>query len=171
MNLNFTSTVGVFQETKVYGRHLIIPNEVAQDILSLAPDKRVIYTINEGEELHAGIMSAGDYRYILLNQEICKKHNLEIGDKCDISLRRDESKYGMPMPREFEEYLQQESRAFQYFEELTPGKQRNLIYIVSKMKSVDKRIEKAHVIVHHLIKNKGALDHKALNEEFKNFKF
>ncbi len=169
MSLKCTSRVAIFEDSNVYGRHLILPDEVAHNLLESIPSKRVIYQINGGPDLHAGIMSAGDYYYLLLNQEICKKHKLQEDDVCEIELRADDSKYGMPMPRELEEYLIQEPQASQYFEALTPGKQRNLIYIVSKLKSTDKRVEKSHVIVQHLISQKGKLDHKLLYQEFRDY--
>ncbi len=169
MSTQFTSRVANFKHSNVYGRHLVLPDKIAETLLETLPHKRVVYRINGGQDIHAGIMSSGDYYYLLLNQEICKTHGLQEDDVCEIELREDDSKYGMPMPRELEEYLIQEPQASEYFEALTPGKQRNLIYIVSKLKSTDKRIEKSHVIVQHLINQKGKLDHKLLYQEFKDY--
>ncbi len=169
MSIKCTAEVANFEQSNVYGRHLILPQSIESELHILAPDKRVVYTIDGGSGLHAGIMSAGDYKYILLNNQICKDHNLEVGDTCALSIERDDSKYGMLMPEELEEYLAQEPLAGEYFETLTPGKQRNLIYIVSKLKSTDKRIEKSRIIVEHLINQKGKLNHKLLYQEMRNY--
>jgi uncharacterized protein YdeI (YjbR/CyaY-like superfamily) len=77
----------------------------------------------------------------------------------------------MPMPEELEELLLQDPEGDMYFHELTPGKQRNLIYMVSKPKGVDTRIKKALVIVQHLKEVKGQLDFKMLNEAYKRWEW
>ena len=53
------------------------------------------------------------------------------------------------------------------FHNLTPGKQRNLIYIVAKPKSQDIRIRKAIVIIEYLKSSGGTIDFKELNEALK----
>jgi uncharacterized protein YdeI (YjbR/CyaY-like superfamily) len=82
---------------------------------------------------------------------------------------KDDSKYGMPMPDEFQEVLYQEPDASKYFHELTAGKQRSLLYIVGKVKNTESRIKKSLAIADHLVANKGKLDFKMLNEAFKEY--
>ena len=110
-----------------------------------------------------------EYWYILVNQELQKKLQLEIGDSVTLDLARDESKYGMEMPVEFETILNQDKLASEYFHLLTPGKQRNLIYIVSKVKNTDSRINKALAIIDHLLETSGKLDFKQLNVRIKEY--
>lgn len=90
-----------------------------------------------------------------------------IGTEVEITVEPDESKYGMPMPEEFEEALIEYPKASDYFQALTPGKQRNLIYIVANPKRVETRVKKAIQIVEYLEHSGGKLDFKALHQWFK----
>jgi uncharacterized protein YdeI (YjbR/CyaY-like superfamily) len=51
------------------------------------------------------------------------------------------------------------------FEQLTPGKQRNLIYIVGQAKNTDLRIIRSIIIIDHLKNNLGKIDFRSLNKE------
>ena len=73
----------------------------------------------------------------------------------------------MPMPEELQVMLDQEPAAAAVFDLLTSGKKRSLIYLVSKVKSVPSRINKALAIVEHLKTCGESLDFKALNELIK----
>jgi len=69
----------------------------------------------------------------------------------------------MTIPPVFEELLNQDIEGENYFHQLTPGKQRNLIYIVSKPKSEILQLEKAIIILNYLKSTKGIIDYKELN--------
>ena len=97
-----------------------------------------------------------------------KEFSLQVGQGLNIVLEKDKSKYGMSVPEEFEELLYQDPEGEAYFEALTPGKKRSLIYIVDKVKSENIRLRKALVILQHLKQNRGALDFRQLNEDLKN---
>ena len=56
----------------------------------------------------------------------------------------------MPMPLELEQALKLDEVANGLFHALTAGKQRNLIYLVSQVKSSEKRVKKALVILDYL---------------------
>src|SRR4029077_15972406 len=89
------------------------------------------------------------------------------GDMVDVVLERDESKYGFPMPEEFAEGLKQDPQGNKLFHTLTKGKQRSLLYQLSKPKDIDVRIHQALIIVEHLKENDGAIIDKKLYEELK----
>ena len=108
------------------------------------------------------------FHYILLNKEVCKKLNLHLNDDIEVELLKDESKYGMPLSEEMEEVFFSDPDGSDLFHQLTPGKQRMLIYVVNKYKSSQLRIKKAFVILEHLKNRNGALNFKGLNEDFKN---
>ena len=86
---------------------------------------------------------------------------------CIRDREKDTSKYGMPMPEEFEEVLSTDLDGQKYFEQLTDGKKRNLIYMVAKVKNVDLKVAKSLIILDHLKANEGKLDFKLLNEAMK----
>jgi len=139
-------------------------------VTSLRADKvkRLKVSINGNEAFDGSLISAGDQQYyIKINTSQLKKMSLSIGDTATLLLTPDESEYGMPLPEEFSAIWEIDDEAHSYFHALTPGKQRNLIYIVNKVKSLDIRAHKAMVIMDHLKINNGKLDFKVLNESMK----
>ena len=92
-----------------------------------------------------------------------------MGDQVTITLEKDTSEYGMPMPESLMLLLDQDEEGSKYFHELTPGKQRSLIYIVSKVKNIDKQINKGLAILEHLREFKGQIEYKQLNEKIKSY--
>jgi uncharacterized protein YdeI (YjbR/CyaY-like superfamily) len=79
----------------------------------------------------------------------------------------DESKYGMPVPEEFAEVLNQDPEGDKLFHSLTPGKQRSILWFVGSVKDVDKRIQTALIFIEHLKRNDGKIIHDQLTEELK----
>jgi len=163
----FTSTLAHFNYT-LWGYYLPVSAAQATPFIA-GEDRRVICTLNDHYCLHAALMPReGDF-FILVNKEIRDKLGLSVGDSVQVALAKDQSEYGMPMPEELLVMLQQDPEADRWFHALTPGKQRSLIYLVSKVKSIDSRIAKAFAIVTHLKEAKGKLDFKALNMWIKHY--
>lgn len=153
--------------TKLWSYHLKVPNLVAKHFLELGV-KRVVCTLNKTVELQCAIMSAGDgVSFILVNKKIRDQLKLKEGSKVEVQLTKDESEFGLPFPIELEEVLAQDNEGKAYFDKLTPGKQRNIIYAAGQVKNPDLRIQKAMVMVEHLKKNKGKIDFKQLNAELR----
>ena len=150
----------------VWGGHIPVSAEEVKSLLE--GDKRVICTVNQSISFHAALLSDGMGGYfILLNKQRSKKMALRVGDPVLLELEKDNSKYGMEMPEEFEELLNQDEDGAKIFESLTPGKQRNLIHIVGKVKSSDIRIRKAITILNYLKECGGEIDYKDLNQALK----
>ncbi len=105
--------------------------------------------------------------FININKKIRDKLKLKVGMQVQASLRKDESKYGLPMPEELDELLKQDVEGDRLFHALTPGKQRNLLYIVGNAKKSDTRITRAIIVVEHLKANDGKIDFKMLNQALK----
>ena len=84
-----------------------------------------------------------------------------------VVITQDQSKYGMEMPEELEVALSMDPDADDFFHALTPGKQRNLIYISSQTKSSNIRARRAWVVCDHLKSHGGKIDFKDLNQEIK----
>lgn len=141
----------------------------AQTTLELASanHKRVICTVNQTVVMHCALMPKNDASFIMVSKKIRTQLGIELGDKVELSLKKDESEYGMPMPTSFEMVLAQEEQAFEHFKRLTPGKQRSLIYIISKVKNIDKQINKSLAIAAHLTEMNGKLDFKLLQQKIK----
>lgn len=148
--------------------HVPIPDEIANQFL-VEDNRRVLVRINRKGPFHMALMKAKDYWYILINKEIRSKLNLESGNELSVSLERDLSEFGHDLPEEFQVLLDQDGEGNSYFRELTPGKQRSLVYIVTKVKNPESRMKKSLAILHHLRLAKGKLDFKQLNELIKHY--
>ncbi|MEM0993337.1 MAG: YdeI/OmpD-associated family protein [Bacteroidota bacterium] len=163
-----TFTTTVEQSLSTLGWNFTIP--VIKDIATIfiEEDRRVLCTINDAKSFHAALMpdGKGDY-FIILNKERRKQLGLTVGEPISVTLKKDDSKYGMPMPEEYETLLAMDDEGSQYFHTLTPGKQRNLLHIIGKPKNTATRLKKAIVINEHLKRQVGKLDFKQLNRDFK----
>ena len=82
-------------------------------------------------------------------------------------MEKDLSEYGHEMPEEMQVLLDQDEVGSGYFYGLTKGKQRGLVYIVTKVKNINSRLNKSLAILEHLKDVKGKLDYKMLNEKIK----
>jgi hypothetical protein len=105
--------------------------------------------------------------YISLNKTTRDSLGISVGDKVDVELVRDESKYGLPMPEELQAVLDQDPEGDKLFHSLTNGKQRTILYYVAKNKDIDRRIGAALIILEHLKNNDGKIDYKKLYQELK----
>ncbi len=167
MKKKFKTEVAKLEDDRVYMYHIVVPTKI-YDFYKKKDQKRLICSINELEPYPSAILNVkGGYYYINLNKDRMKKLKIKPGDKVDVTLEPDTSEYGMPMPLELEEIFVQDSVVKSIFSKLTPGKQRSLLYIIGKIKTESKRIEKAIIMTNYLKRVNGALDFKELNQAFK----
>ncbi len=158
------------QHTVIYYRHLLVPEEICEQIKE-AGLTRLKVTINSSVTTYSALISNGKGgHYIIMNKENEKKLKLNIGDEVQVMIEEDTSKYGMPMPEEYQELLNIDDEGLKYFESLTPGKRRNLIHLISKPKSSQIRLTKALIINDYLKLVKGKLDFKELNTALKEWR-
>lgn len=130
--------------------------------------KRLQVSINGHKAIDSSLISGGEQQYFIkINETQMKKMSLSVGDEATLELTPDNSEYGMSLPPEFTAIWEIDDEAKKYFHLLSPGKQRSLIYIVNKVKSLDIRTRKATIIMEHLTVNNGKLYFKLLNESFK----
>lgn len=148
--------------------HFKIPEIIAKKFID-GSNKRVKCTINKKITLHSAMLSNADGYFIMLSKPNAKKLGIRVGEAADLEIEKDESPYGMPMPEEMEMVLASDELILNYFEKLSPGKQRSLIYIVRKIKNPDIKVRRALSIAEHLKRENGILDFKKLNEVIKEF--
>lgn len=154
-------------DSPLWQYHLPVPDEVAQPLVQ-GTDRRVVCGLNGAVEFQCGLMPKGDGTFfILLNKKVRDQLKLAEGQSVAVSLQPDNSKYGLPMPEELEELLLQDADGDRLFHALTPGKQRNLLYIAGQVKSPEKRLARAMAIVEHLKKNDGQIQFKELNQDIR----
>lgn len=129
---------------------------------------RVIVGIKGLGEIPSGLMpnGKGDF-FVTISKAVRKRFDLELGDEVDLVLKPDDSEYGMPLPEELAELWAIDEEAHQVFHLLTPGKQRGLIYLISKPKGAATRVKKAVQISEYLKSVNGKLDSREMNAYIK----
>ena len=166
--MKFTSYIERFDESYATF-HIPISDEIYNKMILLAPDKRIICTINNEFTFHCAMQSKVTFYFLMLNKETIKKYNYYENQEVSIEIIANNSKYGMPISEEFEEVLASDPDGEIWFEKLTDGKKRSLIFLTNKTKNPQLKIEKCFVVLEHLKRNRGQLDLQLLNEDFKNF--
>ncbi|MFN8889594.1 MAG: DUF1905 domain-containing protein [Cyclobacteriaceae bacterium] len=133
------------------GMHYILLDAKAASQWVKENNKRVIGTINGKVDFHCGIMpkKEGGF-YVNIGSTICKKLKLKEGDILSVTFKKDTSSYQFEMPEELSEVLATDRKANGLFHSLSEGNQRGLIYLVTQVKSTDKRIERALRIAEQL---------------------
>ncbi|MEO6039241.1 MAG: YdeI/OmpD-associated family protein, partial [Saprospiraceae bacterium] len=140
----------------------------AETLIAQREDRRVVCVLNEKTEYQCAMLPRGDGSFLItVNKKIQKDLGLHIGSQVRVSLRPDESEYGLPMPEELAAVLEQDHDGDRFFHALTPGKLRTLLYIVAQVKNSDARIARALTIVEHLKTNAGKINYRQLNEAIK----
>ncbi|MDO9553238.1 YdeI/OmpD-associated family protein [Rhodonellum sp.] len=153
-------------DSNLWQYHFPVPDAIALRLIE-GENKRIICKINDQVTFQAALMKSESYWFVLVNKKHREELNLMNDQIIKISLVKDLSEYGHEMPEEFQVLLDQDDEGNFYFRALTKGKQRSLVYLVSKLKTSNSRLIKALAIVHHLKEVKGKLDFKLLNEKIK----
>ena len=148
-------------KTKIYklehlvGMHYL---EIPPDVIDALGGKlkvRLICTVNEKISFQCGLMALGHgCAYISINAKRMKELGVKFKDSVSVSLKKDESEYGMEMSEELKELLNQDDEGKRRFDQLTPGMQRYIIYYVSGVKSSQLRINRAIKLITNLKKTK-----------------
>lgn len=153
--------------TKLWTYHIKVPAATAKHFLDQG-NKRVVCTLNGQHRMQCAILPAGNDTYFInLNKQVRDKLKLKEGHAVDVRLEKDESPYGLPFPEALKAVLDQDAEGNRLFHQLTPGKQRNILYAVGQVKNEDGRIRRALIMVAHIKRNGGKIDFKKLNEELK----
>jgi hypothetical protein len=129
--------------------------------------RRVVCSINGTNGFQCALLPSGGDFVIVVNKAKRTKLGIADGDTITVELAVDQSKYGLPMPEELEEVLNQDPEGDQLFHTLTAGKQRSVLYFIGKIKDVDRRIHSALIFVEHLKKNEGKILSDQLQAELK----
>lgn len=166
-SITFSASMEEF-DIKIWNYHIPVPDDIAAQMMD-GDHRRVLVWIKGEGPFHMALMKVKSYWYLILNNELKKKLDLETGKKIEVTLERDFSEFGHEVPEEFQVLLDQDEEGNEYFRALSMGKQRSLIYIVTKVKNPESRMKKSLAILHHLKTAKGKLDFKQLNEWIKHY--
>lgn len=154
--------------SKIFKWQLRVPADVTAAFLASPSKKRVVCLLNGAEAHQCALTPIGEGVYVIkVNQGRIKKLKLELGQKVNVALYPDDSKYGLPMPEEMAALLAEDKLGDALFHALPPGKLRTLLYIVGQGQDIDNRLWRAVTIVEHLKLNKGKINYKQLNAELR----
>lgn len=150
-----------------YLHHIIVPDHVA-NAAYFKKSRRVQMFFGNRGPVPAGIMKSKDYYFILFSKDLMKTMGITATSSFTVRLVPDKSELGIEVPAEFQLILDGDEEASVYFKKLTPGKQRALINMISKLKSENLRLERSIIMVEHVKVNKGKVNFRMLLDAFKN---
>ena len=154
------------KSTNEFGWHFLpVTAEIANRFEYKDGTRRVVCTLNATETFQCALIPYEGGFFIVVNKTKRDKLKIIPGDAVIVELEPDESKYGLPMPEELREVLDQDPEGDELFHSLTAGKQRSILYFVGKIKDIDKRIQTALIFIYHLKNNDGKIVHDRLTEE------
>lgn len=129
-----------------------VPKKIITTI-GLGFKARLLCHINQKLKFQCGLMPLGGGNgYIMISKAKLKTLGAGLGDRVQIVLTADKSKYGLPMPAELKELLKQDEEGKKRFNLLSPGKQRNILHYVGSVKNSDARLERAVQLISNLKK-------------------
>jgi hypothetical protein len=164
--MHFTATLEK-SHNKLWGSQVRVPDSIAQKLVD-PKSRRVVRTLNGSAEHQCALLPFGNGVFVLsVNRQLCDTLHLEIGSKVRVGLRKDKSKYGLPVPEELEELFRQDKVGHRLFHALTIGKQRTLLYIIGTSRTSDARAWKASIILRHLHENNGTIHYRELSQALK----
>jgi len=135
---------GEYRQSSKGGMHFVIVPQGVRLQFAERGNARVVASVGALEPFQCGLLplTTGE-GYLIVNKARQKVLDLKPGDNVPVTLRRDESEFGAPMPEELEAVLAQDEEARTLWDGLTAGKKRGVMYAVSREKGVERRIDKA----------------------------
>lgn len=135
-----------------WGHMMIIPvpDEVVADFKE-AGVKRFICTLNDEYDMPCALHARkGGERYIMLSKRVRKEYEIDPELTLKVQLSEDDSEFGYPVPEEWQAILDFDEEAAVIFKNLSPGKQRSVLHMVSSAKREETRITRALRIAENL---------------------
>ncbi|NER14127.1 hypothetical protein GWK08_11795 [Leptobacterium flavescens] len=151
----------------VHGMHaVLIPDKIVDPVLEAGHDRVKVRADFEGKsiEFHAALRKHNDQVRITFSKAKQKELGLFPNDEFRMQFFEDGSRYGVDMPEELEAVLQSDEGAFGIFEGFTAGKQRSIIYMISRYRNSQTRIDKSLLLCENL--KRGISDKKDLLKNF-----
>lgn len=129
---------------------IAIPTSVAEKFTKKGI-KRCVCIINGKSSLHVALQSRKEEGYfIYISKRVLKELNLKKGITVRLELKEDESKFQFEESEEWNEIIETDPIAKDIFYRLTPGNQRSILYLITRVKSSEKRIERSLHIAEQL---------------------
>ncbi len=160
-------TVLVASAVEAGWHYITVPSKIGEKFPRNRGSRRVICTINGAETFPAALIPYDGEFTIMVNKERRTRLGILAGDKVTVEIAADESEYGMPMPEELQEVMDQDPEGNAAFQKLTPGRQRSMMYYIGKLKDIDKRIQASLILLDHLKRNNGKIVNAELSAELR----
>lgn len=145
------------------GSHsIVIPDGIAH-AFAKAGHKRVAikaYFEDNTIEFHGALHHYKGQYLISFGKRYQKALGIFPSDYFELQLFEDQSKYGVEVPESLQAVMDSDPEGFDLFEQLTPGKQRSLIYYVARFKREQTQVDKALIIFENL--KRGIRDQREL---------
>ncbi len=116
-------------------------------------NQRIWIEINDHikEKWQGGIVALGEGNgYITISAARMKKMSIHFGEEVTVKLEKDDSEYGIEVAPEFLAVLETDPEAKIRFDKLTKGFQRYLLYYTIQVKSSEKRVDRAIMLLNNL---------------------
>ncbi len=116
---------------------------------------RLLCTLEKCLTFQCGLNHFGDGNFfIIISSKNLLAVNKRLGDKIHFELNEDPNPLGVEMPKVLEAILEQDEIIKNTFESLTPGKKRNIIHQINKIKDIDKQVQKCIKLINDSSKPK-----------------
>ncbi len=147
--LQFLSSIERLEH--LLGVHYVVVPKTTIELLGKGGSRRFICSVNDKTSWHCGLvaLNQGDY-YITVSNQRMKELGIKHGDKVKVVLSEDDSEFGMEMPEELFELLQQDEEGSRRFYLLRPGFQRYIIHYVAGVKNPALKLERAIMLIGNL---------------------
>ena len=141
---NFSAQIERF-EGEGHMHFVALPDALAQEVRSTGA-KRFVITLNDGVTWHCGLLGTGDGRwFVMVSKDKLKQAQTTLGGWVHVDFAIDRSKYGMPVPPDLQDMLDDDPDFLARFDAMLPGKRRNAMHHIASAKTdatVAKRILK-----------------------------
>ena len=140
-------------EVSLRGSHsLLIPDQHAMPFVEKGIGRVRVEASFEGKKLsfHAALQKYQGQFVMTFGKRYQKELGIFPNDYFELTLFEDTSKYGVEMPEELEVVLEGDPEAFRIFESFTEGKIRSLIYVITRYKNSQTRIDKSLILAENL---------------------
>lgn len=136
-----------FSVEKLYGMYcIVLPDQLGKQLIAQY-GKRLLCHFNHKVTTHSALMPIKDGGYyITIGKAYLKQLGANEGALLSVSFEKDTAEIQFEIPEELTAVLETDKEANTVFSALTVGKKRSLAYLVSAVKSQDKRIERALLI-------------------------
>nr|WP_299069246.1 YdeI/OmpD-associated family protein [uncultured Allomuricauda sp.] len=154
-------------EVAVQGTHnLAIPDDIVLPFLEKGFKRVQVEASFEGRSItfHGALQKRHGSYFMMFSKNHQKALEIFPNDYFQLQFFEDTSKYGVEVPEEFSAVLYSDADAHRIFESFTAGKKRGIIYMISRYKNSQTRIDKSILLCENL--KKGIRENKELLKTF-----